>query len=133
MKTDETSKKIIILIICIALLFLVAFISCNGNSSANANIPEDTEYMRELRWYDETLRAYNHLLHRVWIDRPNYVEDVLTECDEFIELDSLLNGHWGDTFEFYNRYDSVCYHNNWMNENNLPPHVEKKLRSVFGE
>lgn len=121
------------MVACVAIL-LMAFIACQRTSTrATARIPEDTEYMRELRWYDETLRAYNHLLHRVWIDRPNYVEDVLTECDEFIELDSLLNGHWGDTFEFYNNYDSICYHNNWVNENNLPPHVEKKLRSVFGE
>lgn len=56
------------------------------------------------------MRAYNNLLHRVWIDRPGYVEEVLSETREFVVLDSLLNSDWDDIFIFYDVKDSIDYH-----------------------
>jgi len=56
--------------------------------------------------------AYSNLLHKIWIDNPNYVDDVISESDEFAVLDSLHNGDWEDTFEFWSESDSINYLNN---------------------
>ena len=139
MKTDQRSQSIITTVIVVVILSLSVFIGCESNR-VNAHVPEDT--IQEKQWYEEALRAYNHLLHRVWIDRPNYVEDCLVECDEFVTLDSLMNHHWEDTFEFYNERDSIDYHNNWFREHSLDPgctddtelpeRVTSMLYDVFG-
>lgn len=57
--------------------------------------------------------AYENVLHRVWIDRPAYVEDVLWETDEFLRLDSLLDGNWGYVFTLCGPIDSIDYETNW--------------------
>lgn len=57
--------------------------------------------------------AYERVMHRIWIDRPAYVEDVLWETDEFLRLDSLLDGNWGYVFEFCGEQDSIDYETNW--------------------
>ena len=57
--------------------------------------------------------AYKAVIHRVWLDKPSYVEDVLWETDEMLHLDALLDGDWGDTFEFWSEKDSIDYHTNW--------------------
>ena len=54
----------------------------------------------------------NDLLHRVWIDRPTYVEDALMESEEFAYADSLRESDWEDTFEFWNDSDSIAYYKN---------------------
>ena len=66
--------------------------------------------------YQKLMRAYNNLLHRVWIDRPGYVEEVLSETREFVVLDSLLNSDWDDIFIFYDVKDSIDYHHNLKKE-----------------
>ena len=97
----------------------------------------------DIEWYENTLRAYNHLLHRVWIDKPSYVEDCLTETNEWYVLDSLMNSHWEDTFEFYNEEDSLSYHLNLDDIINpgcyrvvkhivIPEKTQQKLDEVFG-
>lgn len=53
--------------------------------------------------------AYGELLHRIWIDNPNYFDDVIAETDEFDRLDSLLNGKWRDVFEFRNEDERKLY------------------------
>lgn len=58
--------------------------------------------------------AYNAVIHRMWIDKPSYVENVLWETDEFLHLDALLEGNWGDTFEFWSEKDSIDYNTNWL-------------------
>ena len=60
---------------------------------------------------EKVSEEYIHLLHRIWIDNPAYVEDVLFESIEFIKLDSLM-GEWGDTFEYWSEEDSIAYCNN---------------------
>lgn len=112
---------------CFALLLFAALLS-GCSTHANANIPEkelvlqqDTAKLRSI------LRAYNHVLHRIWIDRPNYVEDVLVEMDEFCELEEALDGDFGDTFEFYSAEDSIAYHINWEYEGENVVHVIKHI------
>lgn len=67
------------------------------------------EYVNRIRIQS----AYGNVLHRVWIDRPAYVEDVLWKTDEFLRLDSLLDGNWGYVFEFCGEQDSIDYETNW--------------------
>ena len=104
--------------IAMLLVFFVLFItslclaSCS-TQSAKAAIPE-TE-LKDKR----IINAYSRLLHRIWLDKPSYVEDVLNEYDEFLELDELLDGNWGKTFEFWSVKDSIEYHLNWMHVDEL--------------
>ena len=46
------------------------------------------------------------------MDRPDYVENILAESEEFMTLDSLLHGDWDDVFYFYNQQDSIAYYSN---------------------
>lgn len=57
-------------------------------------------------------KAYNMLLHRIWIDNPSYVEDVLNESDEFITLDSVIietEYGWTNVFSYNCETDSLEY------------------------
>lgn len=136
MKTDNESKGCIVAMILAIVIMLTIFVVKNiaPAKAATYEIPEKVLVNRnDIKWYEETLRAYNHLLHQIWIDKPNYVEDVLTEYDAFVTLDSLLNGHWEDTFEFYDSKDSILYHQNWENGDipQIPEPVKTKLKTVF--
>ena len=135
MRTDKESSIILLILILITVVCILLFVfifrglrKCSAAEVAQYQHGDD-----KTEWYESTIRAYNHLLHRVWIDHPNYVEDVLTECDEFCTLDSLLGGNWADTFEFYDFRDSVEYQLNWYEEPELPPHVNEKLIKVFNQ
>lgn len=109
------------MVIMCALIFLAAIIS-SCTSHANANIPEK-EIVCE---HSKIINAYNNLLHVVWVDNPDYVEDVLTETDEFYELDRLLNGDWGDVFELKDSQDSLIY-SITKSESNIPKFSKNKL------
>jgi len=61
--------------------------------------------------------AYNALLHRIWVDNPNYVEDVLVECDEWVSLDQLVDGDFKGAFELETKADSIAYDINWKKGN----------------
>lgn len=67
---------------------------------------------KECREHRELMRAFKDVIHRVYMDRPDYVENILAESEEFKTLDSLLHGDWDDVFYFYNQQDSIDYHNN---------------------
>ena len=103
------------IVVIFAILILLSFLlstttSCTRpvNAAEYTYVAkEDTTQLRAI------IRAYNHLLHVVWIDKPNYVEDALCETPEFIELNDLLYSQWEDTFMFYNEQDSIDYHHNW--------------------
>jgi len=125
MRTDKNSESVIVTLIAIVALSLMLFITCQRERKVNAE-PVNSES----QWDKEVIRAYNHLLHRVWIDRPSYVEDVLTETDEFVVLDSLLNGHWEDTFEFYSEEDSIAYHMNQYYENAIDPGCVRVIKHI---
>lgn len=106
--------KAIIAILAFFVLFLVSLcMAACSTQPAKAAIPE-TELKN-----NRVINAYSALLHRIWIDKPSYVEDVLWECDEMLELDELLNGEWENTFEFWNKQDSIEYHLNWIHVDSL--------------
>ena len=56
------------------------------------------------------------VLHRIWLDNPQYVEDVLFETDEFIELSNCVNDDFEDTFFYWDAQDSITYENNVKRE-----------------
>lgn len=58
----------------------------------------------------QLLALHSRVLHKVWIDKPAYVKDVLWESDEFLELDSVSKGDFGDIFTFknYSEYYTYC-------------------------
>lgn len=101
----------IAMIAMVLLLFLTSILcGCSSRNPARASVRilrQDTTELRQI------IRAYNHVLHRVWIDNPNYVEDVLNETDEFCNLNDVLYSQWDDTFTFYNERDSIYYYENW--------------------
>ena len=108
-------KKCTILL-AIVLVSVISLLSCN-TQSAKAGIPE-TELWKQ-QDSQRIINAYSNLLHRIWIDKPSYVEDVLWETDEMLELDELLGGEWDKTFEFWSAQDSIEYHLNWAHVDEL--------------
>ena len=103
------------IVIIFAIIILLSFLLSTATSCTRpvnaAEYPyvakEDTTQLRAI------IRAYNHLLHRVWIDKPNYCEDALCETPEFQELNDLMFSQWEDTFSFYDTQDSIEYYRNW--------------------
>ena len=59
-------------------------------------------------------KACKKLIHRIWLDNPVYVEDVLWETDEMLELDHLLGGNWGNTFDLQTEQDTISYSRNCL-------------------
>ena len=149
--TGKNIIKICITWIIVAALFCICvacFSSCTSCRNTAYAVPQQEkeaimalEYKNKL--YGDMLRAYNHLLHRVWLDNPTYVEEVLTESDEFCELDDMMGGEWEDTFQFYNKEDSITYSLNWDSNGTvvhvikhvveIPEPTKSRLKSVFGD
>lgn len=124
-KPNGCGTIVVAMIFVILIAIAIALVSCS-TQAANAAIPEKelkVDSVRDTR----IINAYSALLHRIWLDKPSYVEDVLWEYDEMLELDELLNGDWENTFEFWNKQDSIEYHLNWN-------HVDKitKLSEEYG-
>ena len=141
---SESEKNVLkvcaVLVIVMILTFL--FSSCSRTAhmarrdAAIAAMLDEKEqaikYLEKRNQYTSDLvRAYNHLVHRVWLDKPNYVEDVLTETDEFCEVNDLLSGNWADTFEFYDEKDSIEYHHNLNRAVQIPEPTRSRINSVF--
>jgi hypothetical protein len=89
---------------------------------------------------DEIRNAYANVLYRVWIDNPSYVEDVLTECDEWCNLYDLVGDMWIN-YKFKSIEDSLMYESNLsgsitydptcINWVYIPDSTYRKLRQVF--
>jgi hypothetical protein len=73
---------------------------------------QDYDCNQRAQYLDKVCKGYTSLVHRIWVDNPSYVEDVLSETDEFVELDSLMYNDWVNTFEFWSNEDSIAYYNN---------------------
>ena len=96
-------KKFIIGVIALmlsALLFGAVYNPSRKESPVNNESQEQQNLMR----------AFKDLIHRVYMDRPNYVENILVRSGEFKTLDSLMDGDWYDVFYFYNQQDSIDYY-----------------------
>lgn len=121
MKTDSNSQRIILFLAILVTTALLLFIISKKATAQSSNVPDkDVELQME---HDnsvhmtEMIHAYHRVLHRIWIDRPNYVEDVLCEMDEYIDLEQFLNeDDLKEIYSFHNEEDSLEYHHNWFHE-----------------
>lgn len=110
-KPNGCGTIVVAMIFMLLIAITIALVSCS-TQAANAAVPEKELKVDSVR-DAKIINAYSNLLHRIWIDKPSYVEDVLNEYDEFLELDELLDGDWNNTFEFWSKQDSIEYHLNW--------------------
>lgn len=74
------------------------------------------ETKEESRQKTEIIACYGDVLHRIWLDKPSYVEDALMDSEEWIRLDSILNGDFEDVFLFWNDKEKETYKNNYNHE-----------------
>lgn len=97
--------------ICVILFFCMhACVSCVYKTPEQEEVEKLEAQIAQMR---EIHAAYAAVLHRAWIDMPPYVEDVLWETEEYLTLDSLLNGDFEDTFFFWSPQDSLDYEQSW--------------------
>lgn len=119
-KVKDTIKNVVFFIILVLFIFLIVFLAAalTGCSSQNAtanDVSSQEEVMFELKCklenQQELIRAYEDVLHEVWLDKPAYVEDALAEGDAFIHLDEVMGEN--NVFRFRNKQDSIRYMHNW--------------------
>ena len=136
------------IVIC-AIVFLAIILSGCSSDPRRARAQKINELPREvvmLRYNNdrqhEIILAYNRLLHQIWLDKPTYVEECLSESDEFATLDEMFDSDWGDTFEFHSEEDSIAYSHNWDKTEGfirvvkhvvIPEPTRSRLKSVFGK
>lgn len=152
MKTDSDSLKKIMLLIIILLAALLCFVinaKTGGNVIAQTHDDPEMDMRVQLlqeqvdcKLLRETVHAYNKVLHRIWIDKPAYVEDVLNEYDEYCDLSNLLTPEdEKEIYTFYDERDSIDYHLNIDLMDcilgdpgcDLPVHTKKTLDEIFHE
>ena len=98
------------------LLFFAAALTGCSSQSISANTAEGQEaeiFMLRCKVANQKaiIKAYEDVLHEVWLDKPAYVEDALAEGDAFIHLDEIMGEN--DVFHFHSKKDSLRYMNNW--------------------
>lgn len=109
------------MIIMIALIFIAAILQGYNGGSASAKQTDDLPRKIVMLQYEvdnqrEIIKAYGNLLHVIWLDKPTYIEECLSESDEFAVLDVMFDSEWGDIFKFRCEEDSLAYIHNWDNE-----------------
>jgi hypothetical protein len=115
MKTSKTDKIIIWTCMLIIAVLLFLFVNCNNSRTAYAaNTAISEENVALKLKYGRTVRAYNRLLHRIWLGKPAYVEDVLCEYDEYMDLMELLSpADIDEIYTLFDKQDSIDYYTNW--------------------
>lgn len=99
------------------IIFLAAMLTgCSSQSAGAHNTIEGEEaeiFMLRCKVANqaEIIKAYEDVLHEVWLDKPAYVEDALAEGDAFIHLDEIMGEN--NVFRFHSKKDSLRYMNNW--------------------
>lgn len=83
--------------------------------STSSLIRENMLLREEIATLQEMHDAYKGILHRVWIDNPEYFEDVLIESDEWCSLMDIMHHDTEDLFEFWDEDDSLDYKRNCHN------------------
>lgn len=97
-------------------VFIAAALTGCSSQSISANTAEGQEaeiFMLRCKAANQAaiIKAYEDVLHEVWLDKPAYVEDALAEGDAFIHLDEIMGEN--DVFRFHSKKDSLRYMNNW--------------------
>lgn len=119
----ENIKRVLFFIALLAtisaMVFLAAALTSCSSQNATANNPVSQEEMIfelkcKLENQQKLIRAYENVLHEVWLDKPNYVEEALAEGDAFIELEEIMGDT--DVFRLRNKNDSVRYKYEWFHE-----------------
>lgn len=118
---NNVKLAIVTLIYCLFLAFVIwisaSLSSCSSQpikaSRTIKNAQEAELFMLKCKVDNQEalIRAYQNVLHEVWLDKPAYVEDALSEGDAFIELNEIMGEN--DVFQFRNKQDSIRYTNNW--------------------
>ncbi len=108
MKKDFLKNTLIVVLTLGFALCLTHELGLWGSDTSTLDTKEECAQRTQIQG------AYSKLLHRIWVDKPSYVEDVLVETNEFIELNSLV----GDegikyVFSFWSEQDSIDYHSHW--------------------
>lgn len=120
---SEKAKQVIAFILMCVTIFAMVFLaaavtSCSSQNATANDISSQEEMIFELKCKVENqqklIRAYENVLHEVWLDKPNYVEEALAEGDAFIELEELMGDT--DVFRFRNATDSIRYKYEWFHE-----------------
>lgn len=109
------------MIIVIILVFIAAILQGCSTRPASAKQTDDLPRRVAMLQYEcdkqrEIIKAYGNLLHAIWLDKPTYVEECLSESDEFAVLDVMFDSEWGDVFKFRCEEDSLAYIHNWDNK-----------------
>ena len=125
METSGNDRRVIITIIVMILLALTIYVLSAKRSKANAAEVSIPQVEQKDATYEETIHAYNRVLHRVLLDKPSYFEDVLVETPEYIRLECLLFNE--DLEEIYNitPEDSIVYELNRSYEISGEPNMFK--------
>lgn len=96
------------------IVFLAAALTSCSNKQIQANTVEEAEiFMLRCKVANQAaiIKAYEDVLHEVWLDKPSYVEDALAEGDAFIHLDEIVGE--SNVFRFHSKKDSLRYIHNW--------------------
>lgn len=118
MKLSKDDKEGLFFVVLILTLAIAGFLCSCSPQHISANDKSQEEMIFELKCklenQQELVRAYQNVLHEVWLDKPAYVEDALSEGDAFIELEEIMGDT--DVFKFHNKRDSIRYMYNWYGE-----------------
>ena len=98
------------------IMWLAATLTACSNQQLQANTVEGQEaeiFMLRCKTANQAaiIKAYEDVLHEVWLDKPAYVEDALAEGDAFIHLNEIMGEN--NVFRFHNKRDSLRYMHNW--------------------
>lgn len=119
----EKVKRIVFFIVMMVILFTMIFLAaaltgCSSQNATTSGASSQEEMIFELKCKLENqkklTRAYENVLHEVWLDKPNYVEDALSESDAFCDLNEIMGET--DVFQLRNADDSVRYNYKWFHE-----------------
>ncbi len=115
-RDDKYGLFFVVLVLCLA---IVGFLhSCSPQNTIANDVRSQEEVIFELKCKLENqqklVRAYENVLHQVWLDKPNYVEDALSETDEFCDLNEIMGET--DVFQLRNAEDSLRYKYMWFHE-----------------
>lgn len=120
MKLTQDDKYGLFFVVVVLILAIIGFctIGC-GTQDAAASEKSQEELIFELKCKlenkEKLVRAYENVLHEVWLDKPNYVEDALSETDAFCDLNEIMGET--DVFQLRTAEDSLRYKYMWFHEN----------------